>query len=266
MRLFALLVLAVTAALVFSPARADGEGPAVAAPTNPNANYQPEPAAAITLAGTEVSVTGHVGLTSDYTFRGVNLSGSAPALSGGVNLSLANGPYIGAWGSTVDLGSADDTYAQVDVMAGYRTDLFGSRVDIGVVQHNFLGQPTGMGLDFYEFRAGAAHDFTVANQAVTVGASAAWSPDFAGPLEDSLYSEVSAATPVYPGVIVSGALGNQHFFNGFDAVDFTNWNAGVSFGVAKNLAFDARYVGTDAPDGFGSRFDDRAVVSLKYAL
>ena len=55
--------------------------------------------AGFTLA--QAQVTGNLGLTSDYRFRGVSQSQNAPAVQGGVDYAHSSGFYIGNWNSSV---------------------------------------------------------------------------------------------------------------------------------------------------------------------
>lgn len=49
--------------------------------------------------------------------------------------------YAGAWASNVDFG--DDTDAEFDVYGGYRTEVSGFVVDVGVVGYLYVSAPTG---------------------------------------------------------------------------------------------------------------------------
>ena len=46
--------------------------------------------------GAEVS--GNIALTTDYKFRGISQSDSAPSVQGGFDIAFDNGAYIGTWG------------------------------------------------------------------------------------------------------------------------------------------------------------------------
>ena len=82
-------------------------------------------------------VSGSVGVTSDYFFRGASQTQGSSAIQGGVN-ALNNGFYAGAWGSTVDFGT--DTGIEYDFFAGYTVALDDLAIDVGVIQYNYDGE------------------------------------------------------------------------------------------------------------------------------
>ena len=91
--------------------------------------------AGFTLA--QAQVTGNLGLTSDYRFRGVSQSQNAPAVQGGVDYAHSSGFYIGNWNSSV----SSQVYTagaglESDLYAGYKKEIFkGITVDIGTYNY-----------------------------------------------------------------------------------------------------------------------------------
>jgi uncharacterized protein (TIGR02001 family) len=82
----------------------------------------------VTFAG---SLTGYVGVVSDYLFRGQESSDGA-ALQGGVDWSIGSGLYAGLWTSnTVDATNEFDLYA------GWSQKLGDFTVDAGVIGYLF---------------------------------------------------------------------------------------------------------------------------------
>ena len=118
-------------------------------------------------------VAWNLGVTSDYVFRGYSQTSEDPAIFGGVDVT-AGSFYAGAWASNVDFG--DDTDAEVDIYGGYRTEVSGFAVDVGVVGYLYVSQPAGADYDYAEFKAAASRAFGP----VTLGAAVYWSPDFFG--------------------------------------------------------------------------------------
>ena len=47
------------------------------------------------------TITGNVGLVTDYKFRGLSQTYKGPALQGGFDYSHASGFYLGTWASNV---------------------------------------------------------------------------------------------------------------------------------------------------------------------
>lgn len=90
--------------------------------------------------------TGSLNITSDYVFRGMDLSEGA-AVQGSLDWSSASGLYAGVWGSN-DSG----TGSEVDVYAGWATELgSGLGFDVGVV---YYGYPEGSGGSMAEVYVG----------------------------------------------------------------------------------------------------------------
>jgi len=193
----------------------------------------------------------NLGVTSDYVFRGYSQTSEAPAIFGGVDIT-AGSFYAGAWASNVDFG--DDTDAEFDIYGGYRTEVSGFAVDVGVVGYLYVSQPAGADYDYAELKAAASRAFGP----VTLGAAVYWSPDFFGADEEATYVEANAAFSPATKWTVSGAVGHQ----ALDVnADYATWNAGVAYAFSDNVAIDVRYPDT----GFtGPLSDDRVVGALKF--
>jgi uncharacterized protein (TIGR02001 family) len=196
-------------------------------------------------------VAWNLGVTSDYVFRGYSQTTEDPAIFGGVDVSIGSF-YAGAWASNVDFG--DDTDAEVDLYGGYRTEVSGFAVDVGVVGYLYVSQPAGADYDYVELKAAASR----AIGPVTLGAAVYWSPDFFGADEEATYVEANAAFSPAAKWTVSGAVGHQ----ALDVnADYATWNAGVAYAFSDNVAIDLRYHDTDVT---GPLSDDRVAATLKF--
>ena len=196
-------------------------------------------------------VAWNLGVTSDYAFRGYSQTAGDPAVFGGVDVT-AGSFYAGAWASNVDFG--DDTDAEVDLYGGYRTEVSGFAIDVGVVGYLYVSQPAGADYDYVELKAAASR----AIGPLTLGAAVYWSPDFFGADEEATYVEANAAFSPADRWTVSGAVGHQ----ALDVnADYATWNAGVAYAISDNVAVDVRYHDTDVT---GPLSDDRVVATLKF--
>jgi len=197
-------------------------------------------------------VAWNVAVTSDYVFRGFSQSDEHPALQGGVDVTFASGFYAGAWASNIDFG--DDTDAEVDVYAGYRTEAAGFAVDVGVIGYLYAGAGRDNAYDYLEVKAAASR----AVGPVTLGAAVYFSPDFFGADEEATYVEANASFTPAPKWTVSGAVGYQ----ALDVSDdYTTWNAGVAYAITDKIILDGRYHGADVDTPLA---DDRAVATIKF--
>lgn len=197
-------------------------------------------------------VAWNVAVTSDYVFRGFSQSDESPALQAGVDVTWESGFYAGAWGSNIDFG--DDTDAEVDVYAGYRTEAAGFNFDVGAIGYLYVGAGRDNSYDYLELKLAASRAFGP----VTLGAAAYYSPDFFGADEEATYVEGNASFTPAPKWTVSGAVGYQ----ALDVSDdYTAWNAGVAYAITDSIILDGRYHGADVDTPLA---DDRAVATLKF--
>lgn len=71
-----------------------------------------------------VSVSGSVGLVSDYRFRGVSQSDKAMAVQGGITATHESGAYVGTWASNLaGWGTFGGAGIELDLFAGYAIPL-----------------------------------------------------------------------------------------------------------------------------------------------
>ena len=71
-----------------------------------------------------VTVTGTVGLVSDYRFRGVSQSDRGMAVQGGFTIAHESGAYVGTWGSNLGgWGRFGGANMELDLIAGYAASL-----------------------------------------------------------------------------------------------------------------------------------------------
>jgi uncharacterized protein (TIGR02001 family) len=88
---------------------------------------------AVGFASAQAQVTGNLGLTSDYRFRGVSQTQNAPAVQGGIDYAHSSGLYVGNWNSSV----SSDMYTngsgiESDLYAGFKKDIYkGLTLDVG---------------------------------------------------------------------------------------------------------------------------------------
>lgn len=90
------------------------------------------------------TVTGNVGLFSDYLYRGISQTGQKPAIQGGFDYAHSSGFYAGAWGSNIswlsDAAVATTASLELDTYFGFKgsfaTDF---SYDIGFLRYNYPG-------------------------------------------------------------------------------------------------------------------------------
>ena len=108
-------------------------------------------ASAILLSfSASAAVSGNIGATSNYLWRGVTQTQDAVAVQGGLDYEHDSGLYLGTWASNVDFG--DDTSYELDFYAGYAGSIgedFG--YDVGYLYYAYPDSDSNV--DFGELSA-----------------------------------------------------------------------------------------------------------------
>lgn len=97
----------------------------------------------------EHSLTGNVGLFSQYIYRGITQTNEKPALQGGFDYAHASGLYVGVWGSNVswisDPGNGVSAGLELDTYFGFKNSFGGDfSYDVGFLRYNYPGSyPAG---------------------------------------------------------------------------------------------------------------------------
>jgi len=88
-----------------------------------------------------ITVTGSVGLVSDYRFRGVSQSDKGAALQGGVTIAHESGFYAGFWSSNLaGWGTFGGPNLELDLIGGFKGPIGGGgTVDVGVTYYSYPG-------------------------------------------------------------------------------------------------------------------------------
>lgn len=81
-------------------------------------------------------LSGNVGFTSDYLWRGVTQTNHQAAVSGGLDYGHSTGLYIGTWASNVAWDS-ETSDTEVDVYAGFSGEASGLSYDIGYIKYHY---------------------------------------------------------------------------------------------------------------------------------
>lgn len=211
--------------------------------------------AAIATAGAasaqDESVAFNAAVTSDYVFRGISQTNQDPALQAGVDATIG-GLYIGGWASNVDFG--DSTDYEVDLYGGYRTEVSGYAVDVGVISYLYVNEPVNVTYNYVETKLAVSR----AVGPLTLGAAVYYSPNFFGTDETATYIEGNYAYAVTDKLTITGAVGEQ-FLDETD--DYLTYNVGASYLLTPNLLGDVRYHDTDYDTG--GIVNDRVVATLK---
>lgn len=89
-----------------------------------------------------ITVSGSVGLVSEYRFRGVSQSDRNLAVQGGFTIAHESGFYVGTWGSNLaGWGTFGGSNMELDLIAGFKTKLgdTGGAIDVGATWYMYPG-------------------------------------------------------------------------------------------------------------------------------
>ena len=198
--------------------------------------------AGITAAHAQVS--GNLGLTSDYRFRGISQSQNAPAVQGGVDYAHASGLYIGNWNSSVSSqvytgGAGVESY----LYAGYKKDIYkGITIDVGTYNYFYpratTSAKTGSNYDTYEGFVGVGYGPVSAKYSRTLGAGYFGTANAQG----TTYTQADAKLPVpaIKNLSVVAHAGRTNVANNA-TLDYSDYNAGIAYALPQGWEGTVKY-------------------------
>ena len=221
------------------------------------------PAIAETQAETQPAFTlsGSVGLASDYRFRGVSQTDRHMAVQGGMTVAHESGFYVSAWGSNLaGWGTFGGANMELDLIGGFRHALgANATIDAGLLWYMYPGGADNS--DFAELYArlsGTKGPLTLSGGIAYAPkqyalANVSHAPDSHGQNEDNLYlsGDGTMALPGTPFALkahIGYSDGNPGLGPNGTSVSPTgsywDWQLGVDTRW-RNLTFGIAYVDTD---------------------
>jgi uncharacterized protein (TIGR02001 family) len=170
----------------------------------------PKAARAFEIPEAGVTVTATPALASDYLFRGISQTRSRWAVQGTLEVQHASGVYVGAFATNAAfLGSPfNDTRQELDLLAGYRSELAGVNLDLGYIAYLYPGQSKPPGTQINEYQEVALRA-SYTTDPVKLLAAFNYSPNFFGRSGDGFYVEGGADVTLPYGFTAIGRLGYQ---------------------------------------------------------
>ena len=152
------------------------------------------------MAVAESPLTGNIGFTSNYIWRGVTQGSDESAISGGIDYAHEAGFYVGTWVSSIGGGSQ---YEQ-DLYAGYGFEAGPVGLDVGYIQYMY---PVGnANLDFSEAYVNGSWKMLSFGAALTVDTDA-------GGQDDDMYLYVGADFEIAKGLNLGLVYGDYDYDN-----------------------------------------------------
>ena len=202
------------------------------------------------------TLTGNVGLYSQYIFRGLTQTDRDPAIQGGFDYSHASGFYAGTWASNIswlrDFGAYQSGgSAEIDFYGGFR-NTFGKSdfgYDVGVLYYWYPGTTAPGAVDADTFEVYGALSW----KWLSAKLSYALSDDVFGVrnADGTYYLDFTATYPV-PNTKLSliAHYGIQEFngstgtFDNDANASYKDWKLGVSYALPRDFTIGAFYTDT----------------------
>lgn len=215
------------------------------------------------------TLTGNVGMYSDYIFRGISQTGGDAAIQGGLDYTHSSGFYLGTWGSNVgwieDYQGYQSGNIELDLYGGYRGGIgdTGLTYDLGLIGYFYPGNENGVTkADTTEMYAALGwkwftvkYSYALSNEVFGFG-----KPTGAFDADGSSYLDISASLPVGETGLTLGAHWGTFNFEGYDAQDYDDWKISAAYDMGKlgkvmsGVTLGVAYSETDATDGNGTAF------------
>lgn len=185
------------------------------------------------------SVTGNIGLYSDYAFRGQSQTAGDAAIQGGFDYAHSSGFYAGTWASNVETAFLNGANIEIDVYGGYSGSAGDLGYNVGLLKYYYPGQTASPNIDTLEAYAGVTYKGAGLKMSYNLD-------DYfgVGNSDGTVYWDASYGTEVGAGVTLSLHYG---YTAGQGTVtDYADWKIGVSKEIA-GLTVGLAYTDTDLP-------------------
>lgn len=208
-----------------------------------------------------VAVSGSAAIVSDYRFRGISLSENDPAVQATINIAHESGLYVGAWGSSLDMGELYGP-TEIDLYAGWAGTIAPrTGLDVAITYYSYPAGDDSLGnADYFETIAKLNRE--IGPVKATLGAGYSWDQSALG--GDHLYLFGDAAAPVTgTPLTLKGHFGRSKGAMAPGQGDYLDWSLGadLTFGA---LTLGVAYVDTDL--GGARPVDAAALFSISAAF
>lgn len=209
------------------------------------------------------TLSGNVGITSDYIFRGISQTGGDPAIQGGLDYTHSSGFYVGTWGSNVgwieDFQGYQSGNVELDLYGGFRGGIgeTGITYDVGIASYFYPGEANGaVDGDTTEVYAALGWKWFTAKYYYSISDETFGFANSDG----SDYLDISASLPVGETGLTLGAHWGTFSFDNNDAQDYNDWKISATYDMGKlskvmsGVTLGVAYSDTDVDGGDGTSF------------
>lgn len=173
------------------------------------------------------SLTGNVGVVSDYRFRGISQTDRDPAIQGGADYTYNPASiYVGTWLSNIDKSGFANGPFEWDVYGGWRPTFGDFTLDAGVLYYVY--PKADVDLDTLEFKLGGTYDFGVAAVSLTGYYSDDWYN-----LGEEWRAEAGVSIPLPADFAIVAKFGYNDIDTPFPSgtSDYKDWSIGLTYAV-----------------------------------
>jgi uncharacterized protein (TIGR02001 family) len=199
------------------------------------------------------TLTGNVGLYSQYIFRGLTQTNGEPAIQGGFDYAHSSGLYAGTWASNISWLRDGGSYraggsGEFDFYGGYK-GTFGKSdftYDLGALYYWYPGDvaPTFFKADTLEVYGALGWKWITGKFSYAVSKKVFGFNDADG----SYYLDLTATVPIgESGFSVIAHWGMQEFRGGAfnnDQCSYKDWKLGATYALPKDFTIGAFYSDT----------------------
>jgi len=203
------------------------------------------------------TITGNLGLFSQYIFRGLTQTNEEPALQGGMDYSHASGFYAGIWGSNVSWLRDFGAYSaggslELDIYGGFKGSIgktdFG--YDVGLLYYWYPGDkaPGANSADTFEIYGALSWKWLSAKLSYSLQDETFGVGDSRG----TYYLDLTATYPIPNTKFTVLAHYGMQEFSGTTAgvkndsfASYKDWKLGVNYSLPKDFTVGVFYTDTD---------------------
>lgn len=209
------------------------------------------------------TLTGNVGLYSQYIFRGLTQTNQKPALQGGFDYGHSSGFYAGTWASNISWLTDSSAYSsggslEWDFYGGYKFALPADiTLDVGTLYYYYPGNantaanPLNPKADTWEVYAGFSWKWFTNRFSYSVDNKTFGVLDSSG----TYYLDITASYPIEKTPVTLIAHYGKQKFKGNDprlpagvdndnACSYDDWKLGVNYSLPKDFTIGVFYTDT----------------------
>lgn len=206
-------------------------------------------------------LSGAATLTTEYIYRGLQMSEGNPAIQLGIDFEQDSGLFVGAWATTVKLYSpVGQRNAEVDYYAGFQYSLARPwTATLTLLRYTYPGQTGARSYDYNEILVSATWQERFS---IELG----YTNDVYGFDRTARHWEARAEWPIAAAWVIGAALGSNDLSDA-GVTNYLHWDIGASARFSR-LTVDLRWYDNEPTDGFLAQqsAESQLVLSLSTAF